>query len=212
MVKQLRDNDVVGNVIDRGDGYFHWLQKKSGLSGPLSSMLADTEFISVDGLDDTLIKKAREETRRTYAEDIYNEDPKAAKTLCKSIRGNTCLFEVIFCLANAVNEMFEDTSAYDGVEHFFGILMDNCGLSKYDEEAYDLYPDQVKAYWEHHIKLIVERKYDEQGFGGGLFPLNKRSLKDNNGGPYSDRRKISLWRQLNDWVDQHTNEDGEWVD
>lgn len=211
MVKQLRDNDVVGKAIDRGDGYFHWLQKKSGLSGPLSSMLADTEFISVDGLDDTLIKKAREETRRAYAEDIYNEDPKAAKTLCKSIRGNTCLFEVIFCLANAVNEMFEDTSAYDGVEHFFGILMDNCGLSKYDEEAYDLYPDQVKTYWENCIKRILERSYSDLG-EGGLFPITWPELYSDDRKTYSDRRFISLWQQLNDWVDEHTNEDGEWVD
>lgn len=202
---------MVEDIIDRGDGYFHWLQKKSGLSGPLASMLADTEFISIDGLDDILKEKAKEEVRMAYAEDICDEDHKDAEALYKTIRGNCCLFEVIFCLANSLNEMFEDLDAHDGIEHFFTILMDNCELGKYDEEAYDLFPDKIHEYWEKCIKRILFRTYDATGVGG-LFPLNNLTLYSDNTVEFVDRTTISLWQQLNDWVDQHTNKDGEWVD
>ena len=215
MVKQIRNDEVVGKIIDQGDGYFHWLQRVSGLSGPLSSMLADTEFVSVKDIDDVIEKKAKEEIRRKYADDIAekeNLDDKETETLLKSIRGNCCLFEVIVCLAYSINEMFEDLDAYDGCAHFFNILMENSGFNRYDEEDYDMNPEKVKAYWEDRIRIVVDRSYKTDGSGGGLFPLDKRSLRPNNEGPYSDRRKVSLWQQMNDWVDQHTNEDGEWVD
>jgi len=215
LVKQIRNDEVVGKIIDQGDGYFHWLQRVSGLSGPLSSMLADTEFVSVKDIDDVIEKKAKEEIRRKYADDIAekeNLDDKETETLLKSIRGNCCLFEVIVCLAYSINEMFEDLDAYDGCAHFFNILMENSGFNRYDEEDYDMNPEKVKAYWEDRIRIVVDRSYKTDGSGGGLFPLDKRSLRPNNEGPYSDRRKVSLWQQMNDWVDQHTNEDGEWVD
>ena len=209
MVKQIRDSELVGEIIDRGDGYFHWLQKRSGLSGPLSSMLADTEFVSVDKLDDTLMSKAKEEVRRSYAEDICESDQNI-EVLLKSIRGGCCLFEVIFCLAVSLNEMFEDFDAYDGPEHFFGVLMKNTRMDKYDEEDYDMRPEEVKAYWQRCIDRILQRTYSDVG-AGGLFPL-KVPLNDGVSAEYPDRRKVSLWMQMNDWVDQHTDEDGEWVD
>jgi len=205
LVKQIRNGELVEKIIDRGDSYFHWLQKKSGLSGPLSSMMADTDFVSVDGLDDILKEKAKEEVRRGYAEDVC-EDSENVETVYKSIRGDCCLFEVIFCLAVSLNEMFEDCDAFDGPEHFFGIMMHNAGFDLYDEEDLDTIGDQVKRYWQRCIDRILERTYSDVG-GMGLFPLNADAV-----GTYSDRRKVSLWQQMNDWVDQHTNEDGEWVD
>lgn len=209
MVKQIRNGELIEKLIERGDGYFHWLQKVSGLSGPLSSMLAETVFVSKDGLDDVLMEKAKEETRRRYAEQMAeNEDlnDKDVETLCKSIRGDCCLFEVIVCLAYSINEMFEDEDAHDGCEHFFGILISNAGLDRYDEEDWDMREDEVRRYWLKHINLLMEREY---GFYGGmsLFPLTPSEDVT-----VTDRRYISLWQQMNDWVDQHTNEDGEWVD
>ena len=209
MVKQIRNGETVEKAIDRGDSYFHWLQKVSGLSGPLSSMLADTEFVSVDGIDDVLMEKAKEETRRKYAEQIAEEDnldDKETETMFKSIRGNCCLFEVMVCLADSVNEMFEDLDAYDGCEHFFNIMLKNAGLDRYDEEDWDMHTDRVREYWQKHIGMILEREYGFYGIGG-FFPLESRE-----GFEVTDRRQISLWQQMNDWVDQHTNEDGEWVD
>lgn len=215
MVKQIRNDEVVGKIIDQGDGYFHWLQSVSGLSGPLSSMLADTEFVSVKDIDDVIEKKAKEEIRRKYADDIAekeNLDDKETETLLKSIRGNCCLFEVIVCLAYSINEMFEDLDAYDGCAHFFNILMENAGFNRYDEEDYDMDPEKVKVYWEVRIKLIINREYSPDGTGGGLFPLKWVSDYRDDRESYTDRRSISLWHQMNDWVDEHTNEDGEWVD
>ena len=208
MVKQIRNGDLVDNLIDRGDGYFHWLQKVSGLSGPLSSMFAETEFVSVNGIDDVLVEKTREEIRWKYANEIAEKeklDDKAAEVLYKSIRGNICLFEIIVCLAYSINEMFEDLDAYDGCEHFFGVLMHNAGFDIYDEEDWDINEPKVKESWEKRIKRILEREYNYYGVGG-LFPL------DPGDDAVEDQRKLSLWKQMNIWVDQHTNEDGEWVD
>ena len=215
MVKQIRNDEIVGKIIDHGNGYFHWLQRVSGLSGPLSSMLADTEFVSVKDIDDVIEKKAKEEIRRKYADDIAekeNLDDKETDTLLKSIRGNCCLFEVIVCLAYSINEMFEDLDAYDGCAHFFNILMENAGFNQYDEEDYDMDPEKVKAYWEDRIRIVVDRGYKTDGSGGGLFPLKWVSDYRDDRKSYTDRRFISLWHQMNDWVDEHTNEDGEFVD
>lgn len=210
LVKQIRNGDIVEKLMDRGDGYFRWLQTKSNLSGPLSSLLADTEFISLYKLDDVLVEKAKEETRQKYAEDVC-ENSEEVETIVKSIRGNCCLFEVIFCLAVALNEMFEDLDAADGVQHFFGIMLKNCGLDKYDEEDLDMYPDKVRKYWKKCIDRIIKREYTDTG-NGGLFPLSNLELWEDNTVEFVDRRSVSLWQQMNDWVDLHTNEDGEWVD
>ena len=207
-MKQIRNGELVGNLMDLGDGYFHWLQKVSGLSGPLSSMLAETEFVSKDGIDDILVEKATEEIRRKYAEEITEKEDlndEETETIYKSIRGDCCLFEVIICLAYSLNEMFEDQDAYDGCEHFFGILISNAGLDIYDEEDWDMDENRVRGSWEKHIQTILNREYNHYGVGG-LFPMAPSDEA------ISDRRDVSLWQQMNDWVDQHTNEDGEWVD
>lgn len=191
LVKQIRNGDIVERLIDRGDGYFAWLQRKSGLDGPLSSLLAETEFVNSCGNDEILMEKAKEELRRRYAEEVLEDDcvsDKEIETVNKSVRGPVCLFEVILCLAISINEMFEDLDAYDGPAHFFAILMKNCGLDLYDEEDFDTHSLMVKTYWDIHIKKIRTT----------LFP----------GCNAAD----SLWNQMNSWVDQHTNEDGEWVD
>ena len=207
MVKQIRNGELVEKLLDRGDGYFYWLQKKADISGPLSSMLADTVFVSVDGLDDVLMEKAREETRRNYAEDILKGEKgdvsdKDVETVVKSIRGDCCLLEVIYCLSVSLNEMFEDLAAADGPAHFFGILMKNAGLDFHDEEDWDTWPDKVKKYFEDHIRIILERRYEADGKGGLCYCP----------GTSSDLRCMSLWHQMNEWVDLHTDEDGEWVD
>lgn len=201
-MKQIHNSDIVDKIINDGNGYFKWLQRISGVTGPLASCLADTEFIAGE-LDETLAKKAKEEVRRKYVDDIAEQeglfDDKVNETLFKSIRGNVCLLEVIVCLACSINEMFEDLDAYDGCAHFCDILLRNCWLT-----------DENQENWDECVRRVIERRYDSDG-NMGLFPL-KHGLKGNGEGPYSDRRGVSLWQQMNDWVDQHTNEDGEWVD
>lgn len=209
MVKQIRNGKLVEELMERGDGYFHWLQRVSGLNGPLSSMLADTVFVSVDGIDDILKGKAKEETRRRYSEQMAekeNLNEKETDLICRSIRGDCCLLEVMVCLAYSLNEMFEDADANDGCEHFFRIMMANALLDRYDEEDWDMREEEVRAYWQKHIDMLMKREYSSSG-GMSFFPLAPV-----NGSEVPDRRTISLWQQMNDWVDQHTDEDGEWVD
>ena len=217
LVKQIRNGDLVGTLIERGDSYFHWLQEQSGVTGPLSSMLADTEFVSLYGLDDILMEKAKEDVRQMYAESVLKGDEyndKNVETVCKSIRGNCCLFEVIFCLADSINDMFDilEEDAENGTKRFFGILLENAGFTVYDEEDWDMHEDKVKTYWQECINRILTRSYDDTGLNGGLFPLEWVEDYRDDRVSYTDQRGVSLWQQMNDWVDEHTNEDGEWVD
>ena len=219
LVKQIRNGDLVDKLIERGDSYFHWLQERSGITGPLSSMLADTEFVSLYELDDILKEKAKEDVRLKYAESVLEGDEyndKNVETVCKSIRGNCCLFEVIFCLADSINDMFDilEEDVEDGTKKFFGILLDNAGFSKYDEEDFDMHEAKVKAYWQKCIDRILTRSYEDDG-KGGLFPIKLEEIDFKmyaNGVQINKIESISLWQQMNDWTDQHTNEDGEWVD
>ena len=209
MVKQIRSGETLTELIDNGGSYFLWLEEKSGLSGPLSSLLAGCDFVSVDGLDDVLMKSAKEDLRQLYAEEkgINEEgeqDAKKIETIRKSVRGDCCLFEVILHLAMAVNESVNMTDE-DATSKYFAMMMDNAGFSLYDEEDWDMHTDIVTKHWTKCMKRILDRTYDERG-KGGLFPC--RDDEDR----LDDRRKTSLWAQMNDWMDQHTNEDGEWVD
>ena len=217
MVKQIRNGKLLEDIMERGDGYFHWLQEKSGLSGPLSSMLAETEFVSLYGLDDILEQSAKEAVRQNYTDYLREKDglnDKDAETINKSIRGGCCLFEVMLHLADSISEMLGDEDS----SKFFAILLENCGMDKYDEEDWDMRSEEVKQYWQKCIDRILKREYTNYG-GGGLFPVkpfaNARSGEfsvEEYDETYSDRRDVPLWQQMNDWVDQHTNEDGEWVD
>lgn len=194
MVKQIQTCDLIEQIMIRGDGYFDWLRKKAGLTGALPSYLASVEFLSVHGIDDKTLKSAKENLRQEYSEEIGKDDGEIW-LIRKSVRGSCCLLEVIVHLAQAIKEMVS-TSSEDETCKFVSLMLTNAGyigMTPPMDDGSDLARD---AWWSVCTSHIINRHYQNGEYG--LF-----------GSPSEDK---SLWQQMNDYVDAHTDEDGEWVD
>lgn len=197
MVKQIQTCDLIEQIMIRGDGYFDWLRKKAGLTGALPSYLASVEFLSVHGIDDKTLKSAKENLRQEYSEEIGTNDEEI-KLIRKSVRGGCCLLEVIVHLAKAIKEMVS-TSSEDETCKFVSLMLTNAGyIGMIMEDGVDLARDARArdAWWTICTSHIINRNYSNGEYG--LF-----------GSTSEDK---SLWQQMNDYVDAHTDEDGEWVD
>lgn len=197
MVKQIPTNDFVNGVIQRGDDYFTWLKKQTGIKDDdisaneydaLARHLASVEFISVDGIDDRIMKAAKEDLRQQYAAE-NSETLDEEELLRKSVRGQCCLFEIILHLVRKIIEM-TSTSASQDTPMIFKTLIRDAKYLAYEDE---IRPDKWMAGCTSHI---LYRQYEN-----GKYGLFGTSSEDK-----------SLWQQMNDFVDLHTDEDGEWVD
>ena len=197
MVKQIPTCNFVKGIIDEGKTYFNWLEEKCGLvcdgvatkeDDALARHLASVEFISVDGIDDRVYKTAKEDLRQQYAAETA-ESADDEELLRKSVRGGYCLLEVILHLARKMVEM-TSTSSEDETPKFVRLMIRNAKYLAYEDE---IRPDKWMAGCTSHI---LYRQYENGKYG--LF-----------GTPSEDK---SLWQQMNDFVDLHTDEDGEWVD
>lgn len=200
MVKQIYDGEPVASVVNRGEGYFHWLQGRSGISGPLFSKLIDKDFKRLDS-DEVLKKKAKEEIRSLYAAETGDGDPGLEEHLVRSIRGDCSLIEVMLCLAISVTEMYDMPDVMDeftGAQKIMAMMMANAHLDSFDEEDYDAHPDFVGKYWDSTIDGVL------------LEGENKVCLFSSS--ELKRETQQSLWQQMNDWTEEHTNEDGDWVD
>ena len=193
MVKQIQTCDLIEQIMIRGDGYFDWLRKKAGLTGALPSYLASVEFLSVHGIDDKTMKIAKENLRQEYSEEIGKDDGEIW-LIRKSVRGSCCLLEVIVHLAQAIKEMVS-TSSEDETCKFVSLMLTNADYIGMVTSVGDV-PDEMRPWWDKCTEMIINRNYQNGEYG--LF-----------GSPSEDK---SLWQQMNDYVDAHTDEDGEWVD
>jgi len=67
---------------------------------------------------------------------------------------------------------------------WFWKILDNCGLSKFDDKRYD------SAEVSDILCCVLERKFSKTG-EGGFFPLKKCAL---------DQRKVEIWYQMNTYL------------
>lgn len=192
MVKQIATNEFVKGVIEEGHTYFNWLKTHAGLTGIdddlLSKHLASVDFVSLNIGDDQVMKTAKEDLRQQYAAEV-SRSLDEEELVRKSVRGDCCLLEVILHLAKKIVEM-TSTSSEDETPKIVRMMVRNAKYLAYEDE---IHPKNWMAGCTSHI---LYRKYE--GGEWGLF-----------GTPSEDK---SLWQQMNDFVDLHTDEDGEWVD
>ena len=187
--------------------YLGWLQEKSGLSGVLSGILYESDFESNIPQDKIQMDKAKE-MRKIYATEVGgqhdfaddNERIKHVDRLWKSVHNPCSMLEMMVYLARALNSILNE-DVEDRTKEFFKILLDNCGMGALDDEDYDLRPDYVRNFWLERIKMIQKKTYSESG-KGGFFPLKW---------PREDQRKVSIWYQLNAWLEENSDEDGEFL-
>ena len=202
MVKQIINCDLVKSLIEEEKTYFSWLERKTGICSPLACILAGTDFVSVNGMDDVLMKSAKENMREAYSEEIgegLSSDD--ISMIRKSVRGDCCMLEVILYLGESVNDMVS-TSSEDETPKYISMMLHNAKFDEYTEEDWKSKTDIVAAYWKTCVQCLVNRVYSQFGHYNLFFIDNyEKSMPD-----------IPLWQQMNDWVDSHTNEEGEWVD
>lgn len=94
----------------------------------------------------------------------------------------------------ALADRFEETVAWDPdygdrTSKWFWIMMDNLGLTFYDDDRYD--SDEVNDI----LHNFLERKYCTDG-RGGLFKINN---------PNIDMRKVEIWYQMNYFFDENSD-------
>ena len=210
MARQLKI-DEIWDPNPQMKTYLGWLEDKCLLCGPLAELLYGTDFyyspsISEDG---DRVKQALI-LREDYASEVGSGlDEVLQDRLWKSIHGQCSLFEMMISLAMSLDEMLNEDPDKDMVSDFFHILLENAGYTLYDEEDWDAPKGEeiCTDYWKRVSSRVLDRRYEMNG-KGGLFPLQSVPLKD---GMVVDRRTVGLWQQLQDWVDEHTDEECNFV-
>lgn len=103
--------------------------------------------------------------------------------------GPCSMLELLVGLAFRCESIMMDDDNYIPMRDWFWKLIKNVGLDKFPDEV-------IHDSWEEDkidiiLDKIIDRKYQRNGRGGGLFPL-KSSKKD--------QRKVELWYQLNEYL------------
>lgn len=185
--------------------YLGWLQEKSGCGDVLSGILYEVDFESDIPQDKIQTDKAKE-MRKTYAVEVgsvgdFSDDAEKKKyidRLWKSVHNPCSLLEMMVYLARSLDSILNEDEEKNFVPEFFKILLENSGLGALDDEDYDIRPDYVRKYWLDRVDAVLHKKYSETG-KGGFFPLEN---------PRCDQRKVSIWHQLNAWLEENSDEDG----
>ena len=196
---------LITDEVKNEKTYLGWLQEKSGLSGILSGILYELDFESDIPQDKIQMDKAKE-MRKIYATEVGgrhdfaddNERIKHIDRLWKSVHNPCSMLEMMVYLARALNSILNE-DVEDRTQEFFKILLDNCGMGTLDNEDYDIHPEKTRKFWLNRVEMIQKKTYSESG-KGGFFPLKW---------PRDDQRKVSIWYQLNAWLEENSDENGE---
>jgi hypothetical protein len=137
------------------------------------------------------------ELRRRYAEDIGKKLGKSDRDIdriWKTIKGKCSVLELMIHLATRLDEMTnEEEKPGSTTGKFFNIMLRNLGILEAKKEQ-----------WNEILSIFLDRKYEADGSGGGLFPLKNWSCEDGS----KDQRDVSIWFQMNAWLNENLDEDG----
>lgn len=196
MAIQIRTDE-----LQNCQSYLGWLRKKAGISGELSNVLYATDF-EWSHKEDDIREKDGLELRQKYAEEMAEQHEKSEQEMdkiAKSVHGKCSVFEVILKLCMQMDAMVNEGESGEMTPQFFELLCKNMGVWDKDDEDFDHWPKETEAFWKARMNDFMQRKYASDGSNGGLFPL-KNAKKD--------QRKEGLWRQMNDWISEHLDEEG----
>ncbi len=155
------------------------------------------DFSVVDGMaDDEIRATDAMELRRRYADEIGSELGKSERDIdriWKSIHGKCSMLELLLQLAIRLDTMVNEDTSESMVPMFFAILLENLGLKETDS----------LEIWDERTDRFLQRKYGADGSGGGLFPLSDAGDRD--------LRKVSIWYQMNYWLNEHLDEEEHFI-
>jgi len=170
----------------------------------LLSYLLVKDFTVVEGLavgkDDEIRAKDAMELRRTYAEEVGKEKGKSDRDIdriWKSVHGKCSVLEFILQMAFRLDSMINEEEPGDMVSMFFEILLKNLELKETDS----------RDIWEEKVDRFLGRKYEPDGSGGGLFPLQNWAQST-----LKDQREVSIWYQMSAWLNEHLDDEERFVE
>ena len=107
-------------------------------------------------------------------------------------RGKPSVLEIFVVLADKCeNRIMHDESKGNRTVEWFWSMMDNLGLSRYDDIHYNSNSSEKIS---DIIDIFLEKDYDYDGNHGGAFPCKN---------PSKDLRNTALWEQLNYWLNEN---------
>ena len=156
------------------------------------------DFSVVEGMvDDEIRATDAMELRRRYADEVGGKLSKSEHDIdriWKSIHGKCSVLEFLLQLAMRLDGMVNENEPESMVSMFFAILLENLKLKETDSSEI----------WDEKIDRFLNREYGANGDGGGLFPLS--NIADGR-----DLRNVSIWYQMNYWLNEHMDEEEHFV-
>lgn len=182
--------------------------------------------------DDEIRARDALEIRKMYASEAGLEAGKSeieVDRIWKSIHGKCSVLELIFSVCKHLDDMLNEGEPGQMIGFFYRILIGNLILDEYSDADFiarkiyskDVYPDvfreavgdsqekmeeDIRKIWTGRIRQFMGRDYFESGCCGGLFPLQKWNPETG-----KDQRKVSLWYQMNAWLEEHLDDDGQFI-
>lgn len=197
---------------------------KTGADGaPLRQIcrvMFETDFICCLGTEQTIKEdeiraKDAMELRRRYAESVGADAGKSEREIdriWKSIHGNCSVLELILSICYRLDAMVNEEESGTMVGKFFRILITNMGLFEHfsykepmadDKKQYEV----REAHCKYKVNRFLRRGYGPDGTNGGLFPIKKWDS-----GSSKDMRELSIWYQMNTWLNEHLDEEEHFVE
>ena len=155
----------------------------------LCRVMQDTNFLPILEMDDNRCEDCRE-LRADYAE-LYDDEE--AADILDGLYGETCtMMELTVVLAEKMRYNLEDSEYEAGTGKWFLEMLENCGLTEYDNEQFEENEDsedQVRTI----LTTLIFRKIGWDG-EGSYFPLRW---------PKQDQRYVELIIQMNNYIEEN---------
>ena len=172
----------------------------------------DFEFTMENGVDEDGIQARNAmDLRMTYAKEVGQEAGRSERDIdriWKSVHGKCSVLELIVYLCVQIDALVNEGESGAMVPMFFEILVRNLRYLKRSEvvvvDGSKWSADDALRYdWEIRTGIFMERMYNRDGTNGGLFPIT--GWRE---GISKDMRKVSIWYQMNAWLEENLDDDG----
>ena len=191
--------------------YLSWMVEKAKIEKETGKALFGIDFVSEMAEDDI---RARDglDLRKDYAKEAgekAGKNDREKDRIWKSIHGKCSVMELFLKLSMQLDSMTNEGIFGEKTPYFMEVFLKNLGIWKNSEGSEgdkkgtsegsrSGFEEVLKA----SVDRFLERKYAEDGSGGGLFPIQNNE---------KDQRKEPIWNQMNTWLGEHLDEDYEFL-
>ena len=182
---------MMASYLDVEQDYFHWL----------------CELVDIEQENRSYWLIAKDLHRKAFTYIVEHDENRASDGIelreeylhevnyprYVSIDGECSVLEMLIALARRLDfetsDPYDTTDIFDRTSYWFWELMDNLGLIVFSDDVYVEYEGMTQV--DRIVDILLNREYEEDGSGGGLFPLNYYS---------EDQRDVEIWYQMNAYL------------